>query len=97
MFNKSYQIRARRRPRLDGEQLGIAFPRRGRPSRLRTLERSGQLRLNLCGKLEQTAAPAPPRETAPETFDDVLQMAFPVRPPTEEELYEEFQRLFPAH
>jgi hypothetical protein len=55
VFNRTYQQRARRSARLQGEQLDISFPHRGRPSRIRVLERCGQLRLSLCdaGPLKQ--------------------------------------------
>ena len=94
MRNRSYHI-ARRRSKLQGEQLDITFPRRGRPSRFRRLERAGQMRLNLAGGLNQTRSvvTSPPE---PETLDDALQMTFPVRPYTEDELRAEFERLFPA-
>lgn len=36
-----------RRGKLQGEQLDITFPRRGRPSRFRRLERAGQMTLDL--------------------------------------------------
>ena len=114
-----------RRGKLQGEQQRLAFPRRGRPTKFRTLERCGQMRLNLSegrsrrdsgtsvrigsgdSHLRQIAASdavsaSPtnvmhrnPVEKAVEDFDSALQMTFPVRPMTEDELDAEFKRLFP--
>lgn len=100
MFNREYHVRANRRARakLQGEQLELADPRRGRPTRIRVLERCGQLRLNLqpetakLSKLRNLAI----RQEDPEAFDDALEMTFPTRPPSDDELYAEFCRLFPV-
>jgi hypothetical protein len=115
MFAREYHIRANRqgRRRLQGEQLDITFPRRGRPSKFRRLERAGQMRLQLHGKVQQTAATSAPAierkrtgnecdsecelKVTPETFDAALQMTFPVRPLTQDELAAEFERLFPLN
>ena len=92
MFNRSYQTR---RARLQGQQLDISFPRRGRPTRIRVLERCGQLRLNLQPLTAKCVAKCnTPHQI--EGFDDALQMTFPVGPMTELELEAEFHRLFPA-
>lgn len=47
-------MRLRQRQRLQGEQLGFRFPRRGRPTRIRVLERCGQLRLGFAGQIKLT-------------------------------------------
>ncbi len=104
MFAREYHIRANRqsRSRLEGEQLDISFPRRGRPSRFRRLERAGQLRLELHGQLKLTIDGPKVRksdgnsESLKETFDTALDLTFPERPLTELELTAEFERLFPA-
>jgi hypothetical protein len=99
MFAREYHIRAKRaaRRKLEGEQLDITFPRRGRPSRFRNLERAGQMRLTLT--IGATKVPNVPRAQAfehdKETLDDALQMTFPVRPLTDDEMTAEFERLFP--
>src|SRR5258708_33020135 len=56
MFAREYHIRARR-SKLEGEQLDITFPRRGRPSRIRRLERAGQMRLQLHPSYSRTRKP----------------------------------------
>lgn len=107
MFNREFHVRANRRGRakLQGEQLDISFPQRGRPSKFRRLERAGQMRLTLHGKVQQTAATCaisaieqtePNACQAAEDFDAALQMTFPGRPLSEDELEREFNRLFPA-
>jgi hypothetical protein len=105
MFNREYQIRAKRqaRAKLRGEQTEILFPRRGRPSRVRRLEKAGQMRLGLHGKVQQTAATCAinvseqtePNACHAEDFEAALQMTFPVGPVGEDELEREFNRLFP--
>jgi len=96
MFNRTYQIRARK-GKLQGEQLDITFPRRGRPSKHRVLERCGQMQLALAeGKPPQNVRIVQIVQNEPESLDDALQMTFPVRPYTEDELRAEFERLFPA-
>jgi hypothetical protein len=87
-----------RRARLQGEQLDITFPRRGRPSRFRRLERAGQMRLGL-------QAPTHSRTRNPEFVtsaveniespEAALDYLFPVGPMTEDQLAAEFDRLFP--
>jgi hypothetical protein len=95
MFNRSYQRGARRTP-LQGEQLDIGFPRRGRTSRMRRLERAGQMRLLGLHGHASLATPAPSVATAePETFETAVNYLFPLRPLTEDELAAEFDRLFP--
>ena len=92
--NRSYQPRCGARP-LEGQQTDFTFPRRGRPSRKRRLERAGQLSLNLqpcAARVEKISTPSPKLET----FDEALQMTFPERELTDEELFAEFNRLFPA-
>jgi hypothetical protein len=88
-----------RRAKLQGEQLDITFPRRGRPSRFRRLERAGQMRLGLDGHLTLTAETKPPkRETKTaicESPDAALDYLFPVGPMSEDQLAAEFNRLFP--
>src|SRR5438309_695240 len=84
-----------RRAKLQGEQLEITFPRRGRPSRFRRLERAGQMRLGLHGQTKFTQSEHV-TSSEPETIDQALDYLFPVRPLTELELFEEFNRLFPA-
>ena len=93
VFNRTYQTRARRRA-LQGQQLDIYFPRRGRPSRKLRLERAGQLSLNLqpaTAKVEEIPTPRP----KPETFEQALELTFPEREAREDELAAEFDRLFP--
>jgi len=109
MFAREYHIRAKRqgRAKLQGEQIDITFPRRGRPSKFRRLEKAGQMRLGLHGKVQQTAATSATcainvnaqTETNAchaEDLDTALQMTFPVGPLSEIELAAEFERLFPA-
>jgi hypothetical protein len=97
MFAREYHIRAKRagRRKLEGEQLDITFPRRGRPSKHRVLERCGQMQLALC------RYPKRPRIVQnvqvvqmSRDFDDALQMTFPIRPLTDDEMTAEFHRLF---
>jgi hypothetical protein len=83
-----------RRAKLQGEQLDIAFPRRGRLSRFRKLERAGQMRLGLHGQTKFTQSEHV-TSSEPETIDQALDYLFPVRPLTEDELAAEFYRLFP--
>jgi hypothetical protein len=83
-----------RRAKLQGEQLDIAFPRRGRLSRFRKLERAGQMRLGLHGQTKFTQSEHA-TSSEPETIDQALDYLFPVRPLTEDELAAEFYRLFP--
>ena len=93
MFNRTYQHGARR-ARLRGEQLDLGFPRRGRASRFRCLERAGQMRLGLHGQVN--LLPVPPVAIAePETIEEAIDYLFPIRPMTEDELATEFDRLFP--
>jgi hypothetical protein len=100
MFNRSYQRAARRTP-LQGEQIDIYFPRRGRTSRFRKLERAGQMRLNLV----RPAANSEPANSEhkkivlaePDTIEEAVDYLFPIRPMTEDELAAEFDRLFPTH
>jgi hypothetical protein len=84
-----------RRAKLQGEQLDISFPRRGRLSRFRKLERAGQMRLGLHGQTKFTQSEHA-TSSEPETIDQALDYLFPVRPLTEDELAAEFYRLFPA-
>jgi hypothetical protein len=102
LFAREYHIRAKRaaRQKLQGEQLDISFPVRGRPKKQRVLERCGQMRLNLlppgnrvCGQQDLGTERA---ATHSDDFDDALQMTFPVRPYTDDELMAEFERLFPC-
>jgi hypothetical protein len=96
LFAREYHIRAKRaaRQKLQGEQLDITFPRRGRPSRIRRLERAGQMRLGL-GAPPKNIRIVQSVQNEPETLDSALQMTFPVRPYTDDELMAEFERLFP--
>ena len=95
MFNRTYHVRARRE-RLQGEQLDISFPRRGRPSKFRRLEKCGQMRLNLQpGKSAENVPTEPIVQKEPESFERALELTFPERPLTEMELAAEFERLFP--
>jgi hypothetical protein len=96
MFNRTGQLRSRK-ARLNGQQLDIAFPRRGRPSKFRRLERAGQMRLDLQRPTANTHA-ACAKHTAdvhPETMDSALDYLFPVGPMTDDELHAEFVRMFP--
>lgn len=101
MLNRSYQ-RARN-GKLKGHQLDLVFPRRGRPSRHRALERCGQATLDFGGAClrlaTQGTTTTPPigplQRNNAETLDDALQTCFPIRPMTEDELEREFNRLFP--
>jgi hypothetical protein len=107
MFNREYHVRANRegRAKLQGEQQRLAFPRRGRPSKFRRLERAGQMRLGLHGvtkietihatKVQQTASSHAVESDAIDDIDSALQMTFPVGPLSELELEREFNRLFP--
>jgi hypothetical protein len=52
------------------------------------------MRLGLHGHVSLTM-PAPVADPEPETIDQALDYLFPVRPLTELELFEEFNRLFP--
>lgn len=47
-------MRLRLNQRLQGEQLDFAFPRRGRPTRRKLLERCGQMRLGFDGQINLT-------------------------------------------
>jgi hypothetical protein len=88
-----------RAPKLQGVQLGIGFPaRRGRPTRRTCLERAGQLSLSFqpAKRSEEHRSIRPAQANQPESFEDALQMTFPVRPYTEDEPDAEFNRLFPA-
>jgi hypothetical protein len=60
-----------------------------RASQLRRLERAGQLRMDFVSRLAQV------RPQAPEGLEEALERTFPGRPLSEQELYEEFNRLFP--
>lgn len=97
MFNRSYQAR-RRRTKLQGEQLDITFPRRGRPSKFRNLERAGQMRLGLAAPHTVGSRKSIENRTLgaerPETIDQALDYLFPVAPMTDDELEAEFHRLF---
>jgi hypothetical protein len=96
-----------RRAKLQGEQLDITFPRRGRPSRFRRLERAGQMRLDLqrgtatsrITVTRQTELNACHEEclaiTKVESPDAALDYLFPVGPMSEDQLAAEFDRLFP--
>lgn len=105
MFNREYQVRAKRRGKLEGEQLDITFPRRGRPSRIRRLERAGQMRLGLTAgrewtKSEHAAKSSPPADpdhqlSIEEVYDPDFSALLHGRPLTEDELAAEFHRLFP--
>lgn len=97
MRNRSHQARG---GRLQGEQLDIRFPKRGRPTKRCVLERCGQLQLKLSATRETKPAvsvtKAIPDETIfgwSETLDDALQMTFPLAPLSEQELYAEFCRM----
>ncbi len=58
MLNREYHVRANRQGRrLEGQQLDISFPRRGRPSRFKRLERAGQMRLELLPINRRTRKP----------------------------------------
>lgn len=81
-MNRSY-TRARN-GKLRGHQLDLAFPRRGRPSKHRVLERCGQMRLDL------SAAVKPKVEFRP--FGDFGTRPAPL---SDDELEREFYRLFP--
>jgi hypothetical protein len=97
MLNREYQIRATRRSRrkLQGEQLDITFPRRGRPSRFRRLERAGQMRLGLLpGRNVQHVQHV--KDVLDESPEAALDYLFPVGPMSEDQLYEEFMRVFPV-
>lgn len=83
-----------RSAKLTGEQLKLCFPRRGRPTRRRQLERAGQMELPLTHSRTRKAVFVTTDGT-PESFDDALQMTFPVAPSTEDELYNEFCGMFP--
>jgi hypothetical protein len=93
MFNRTYQIR-RRRTKLQGEQLDITFPRRGRPTKFRRLERAGQMRLGLTPGRETKCGDHGTKVAIPESIDSALDYLFPVRPMTDDELSAEFHRLF---
>jgi hypothetical protein len=103
LFAREYHIRAKRagRQKLQGQQLDISFPVRGRPKKQRVLERCGQMRLNLAGGLSQTQSQQlTTNHPEPDDFDAALQMTFPIRrelklPMTDDELMAEFERLFP--
>ena len=91
-----------RRPKLQGEQLDISFPRRGRPSRFRRLERAGQMRLGLtagkytkCTNHRITEIDQTEQNACQESPEAALDYLFPIRPLTEDELFSEFNRLFP--
>lgn len=99
MFNRrTYQPRARR-AKLQGEQIDIGFPRRGRTSRVRRLERAGQMRLGLttihATEPQQTVASSPVTDEKGEDIRAAVDYLFPVGPMTEDELFAEFNRLFP--
>jgi hypothetical protein len=87
-----------RRGKLQGEQLDITFPRRGRPSRFRRLERAGQMPLALDGQITQNVQNQQNRQIAQISDSDVRSACdylFPVGPMSEEQLAAEFNRLFP--
>jgi hypothetical protein len=87
-----------RRAKLQGEQLDITFPRRGRPSRFRRLERAGQMSLGLEGQITQNVQNQQNRQIAQDSPDDVRSACdylFPVGPMSEDQLAAEFDRLFP--
>jgi hypothetical protein len=87
-----------RRAKLQGEQLDITFPRRGRPSRFRRLERAGQMPLALDGQITQNVQNQQNRQIAQISDSDVRSACdylFPVGPMSEEQLAAEFNRLFP--
>jgi hypothetical protein len=92
MQNRSYS-RARN-GKLRGQQLDITFPRRGRPTKHRVLERCGQMTLIL-GPPPKNVRIVQNVQEEPETLDDALQMCFPIGPLSEIELEAEFNRLFP--
>lgn len=94
MFNRTYQIRARQSV-LQGQQLDIGFPIRGRPTRRRTLEKCGQMRLNLQPAAAIDRKSVDHHSSREETFDQALELTFPEREPPEDELAAEFDRLFP--
>jgi hypothetical protein len=90
-----------RRAKLQGEQLDITFPRRGRPSRFRRLERAGQMSLALeaprkthepCAIHTDHVCTEIGTEESPDAALDYL---FPVGPMSEDQLAAEFNRLFP--
>lgn len=91
-----------RRGKLQGEQLDITFPRRGRPSRFRRLERAGQMALALtagksanCTNHRITAIEQTEQNACQESPDAALDYLFPVGPMSEDQLAAEFDRLFP--
>jgi hypothetical protein len=93
-----------RRGKLQGEQLDISFPRRGRPSRFRRLERAGQMALALRPPTNsRTQNPEfvtnmqnrQIAQVSPEDVRSACDYLFPVGPMTDDELAREFDRLFP--
>jgi hypothetical protein len=68
-----YHIRANRRAKLQGQQLDITFPRRGRPSKFRRLERAGQMRLSLDGAIRPNYTHSP-NVAIEQNLADSLQM-----------------------
>ncbi len=67
------------------------------PRRRSARFRSAQFRLNF--DLNCEALPPSPHENEVESeaFDDALEATFPAAPLTEDQLYQEFQRLFPDY
>ena len=76
------------------------------PSRVRRLERQGQLRLDFrvrrarsserhASELVLDELKAKLHRLESESFEEAIEHTFPERPLTEQELYEEFLRLFP--
>ena len=88
-------MRRSHQQRLQGEQLDIRFPRRGRPTRIRVLERCGQLRLNLCGAAKtERVVHFVQLVRNEESLDAALDLCFPERELTEPERMRELNRLF---
>lgn len=84
-----------RRAKLQGEQLDITFPRRGRPSRFRRLERAGQMSLALHGQISQNVQNRPIAQISDSDVRSACDYLFPVGPMSEDQLAAEFDRLFP--
>lgn len=82
--------------KLRGEQLDIRFPIRGRPTRIRVLERAGQMRLNLQPATAKVISHPVSHKSDTETFDQALELTFPERQLTEEEMHHWFCRMFPG-
>jgi hypothetical protein len=84
-----------RRSKLQGEQLDITFPRRGRPSRFRRLERAGQMSLALHGQISQSVQNRQIAQISDSDVRSACDYLFPVGPMSEDQLAAEFDRLFP--